>query len=232
MSAEVVSHLQQAQDVASLRAAILAATPFGRDATVQVGVENARWRLSRLVRMTKLTPRSFDGVPIERQKSHKDRVRLLMESRLKHALLSMGNEMLDVSSTEKQMKTLCHNDHCTDCSESGEYQAICLQFVLDCVRVRIQTRLYYDKQNGYNIPERTRDFMEMYVANPVRTWLDFPQRLYSLENELDHAYNTVVLATDDGTKDAFAEIRKYKGHIDSIAKMLRTLQACDRANTN
>ena len=233
MSSDVVLLLQHANDIPSIRAAFLAATPFSTNATVQAEVQSAEQRLERLVRLAKLTPPMMSAplTPV-RQQSHRQRMHLLMESRLKKALISMGNNIIDLSATERLMKDACHDDRCGDCSQSAEYQSVCLQFALECLAIRMSTRLRFDAANGFAIPAETTRFMHAFVADPVRVWLDHSQRLYSLGHELDAAYDTAVLRTDDGSKESRKEIKEYRLHADSLKKMILNLQACDAANSN
>ena len=230
---DIILLLQDANDIPSIRAALLAATPFSTDATVRVEVQSAEQRLERLVRLAKLTPPMMSAplTPV-RQQSHRQRMHLLMESRLKKVLISMGNNIIDLSATERLMKDACHDDRCGDCSQSAEYQSVCLQFALECLAIRMSTRLRFDAANGFAIPVPTREFMEAFVADPVRAWLDHSQRLYSLGTELDAAYDTAVLPTDDGTKARRKEVKEYRLHVDSLKKMILNLQACDTADAN
>ena len=118
---DIILLLQDANDIPSIRAALLAATHFSTDATVQAEVQIAEQRLERLVRLAKLTPPMMSAplTPV-RQQSHRQRMHLLMESRLKKALISMGNNVIDLSATERLMKDACHDDRCGDCSQSAE----------------------------------------------------------------------------------------------------------------
>ena len=118
---DIVLLLQDANDIPSTRAALLAATPFSTDATVQAEVQKAEQRLERLVRLAKLTPPMMSApLTPAREQSHRQRMHLLMESRLKQSLISMG-AAIDLSTTHKLMKDSCHDDRCTDCSQSAEF---------------------------------------------------------------------------------------------------------------
>ena len=117
---DIILLLQDANDIPSIRAALLAATHFSTDATVQAEVQIAERRLERLLRLAKLTPPMMSAplTPV-RQQSHRQRMHLLMESRLKKALISMGNNVIDLSAAVKKEAAERDDELCKAQHHSG-----------------------------------------------------------------------------------------------------------------
>ena len=218
--------LEEADTVEALTAALEAAEPF-RD-EIGVDIINAKEKLERLRRYQKLA-RSLISPLLMRQKSHDHRWRMLAEMRLKRAL------KMDTASIDKEMKDHCYGErdgivpYCRDCSQSAEYQSLCLNFYIECIAVRIKTRLQHDATNGYAIDPAVTAFMTRYVHDPIRTWLDEPHLLLGLPDKLDEQHASVVVPTDDGSKVKRTEAKLFKSHTDAIRTAIANLARCDAA---
>ena len=67
------------------------------------------------------------------------------------------------------------------------------------------------------------------IANPIGTWIHENQLFYSLPDELDDQYTTVVLPTVDGTRKTKQEAREYLLHKNSIRKIVESIHKCEQA---
>ena len=231
MSAEkVLYHLRDAADTASMRAAILAASTYNTPThpDIQTEMNAALSRLSRVTRTDQLTFANNTGpiVP-ERRPSHDERVRLMMEWRLRCGL------GIPIKTTEEAMKDICYDDRCQECSsESQSYQAVCMNFMLECVRVRIMTRMHYDTVNHYTtLPGWDATLtaaMQRFFENPIRFWLDKLAVFYGLGDRLVALHEPTVKSTgvDKNTK---AETRLYHSHAKSIQRVILQIRKCDAA---
>jgi hypothetical protein len=231
MSAEEALHqLRDATDTASMRAAILASSHFNTPShpDIQKEINEALARLSRIKRVSQLTW-NHDGGPIlpERRPSNDERVRLILEWRLRRGL------GIPLETTEEAMKDICYDSRCTECSsESESYQAVCMTFMLECLRVRIITRMKHDTTNNYtSLPGWDTNLtkaMERYVGNPIRFWLDETATFYGLGDRLVALHEPVVKPTgiDPNTK---AEARFFGSHAKSIQKVILNIRKCDAA---
>ena len=220
--------LEEANTVEALTAALETAEPFRDEIGVDIII--AQDKLERLRRYRKLA-RSLISPLLVRQKSHDHRWRMLAEMRLKRSL------KMDTTSIDKEMKDHCYGErdnmatppYCRDCTQSAEYQSLCLNFYIECIAVRIKTRLQHDVQNGYAIDPAVTAFMTRYVHDPIRTWLDEPHLLLGLPDKLDEQHASVVLPTDDGSKIPHTEAKLYKSHADAIRDAIANLARCDAA---
>jgi hypothetical protein len=231
MSAEeALNQLRDATDTASLRAAILAASTYNTPAhpDIQAEMNAALSRLSRFTRTDQLTYANNTGpiVP-ERRPSQDERVRLMLEWRLRRGL------GIPVETTEEAMEDICHDTRCKRCSsESQSYQAVCMNFMLECVRVRIMTRMHYDTVNHYtDLPGWDATLtaaMQRFVENPIRFWLDEHPVFYGLGDRLVALHESVVKPTgvDGATK---FEARMYGSHAKSIQRVILHIRKCDAA---
>ena len=229
MAQAAVNAMEEATTVEELTAALEAAAPFAEEVGVDIVI--ARERLERLRRYEKLARALVAGpVSPQRQTSHNQRSAMLTEARLKRAL------GMDTTDIDKRMKDHCYGDKgdgkrpfCLDCTEGPEYQSLCLHYLLECLRVRISTRLQFDQQNAYAIDPAVTQFMTRYSNDPLRTWLDETASLLTLPDRLDEQYAAVVQPTDDGTKLKRTEAKLYKSHMDSIRLVIESIGRCDAA---
>ena len=106
---------------------------------------------------------------------------------------------------------------------------MCLQFILECLSVRLATRLRFDAANGYAIEPAVTALMTRFIADPYRVWLDETHAFYNLPNELMRMHATVVTATLDGSTQRRREANEYRLHAESVGKMVQSLRACERA---
>ena len=229
MSAEeALNQLRRATDAASLKAAVLVAAMYNTSAhpDIQAEIRTALTRISRLTRTNQLTYVN-DGGPLfpERRPSNDERVRLMMEWRLRRGL------GIPVETTEDAMKDICYDSRCEHCSaESQSYQAVCMNFMLECVRIRMITRMHYDKVNKYeSLPGWDGSLtavMKRYVEFPIRFWLDESAVFYGIGDRLVALYEPVVKPTgvDRHTK---AEARLFRSHAKSIRRVIRNILKCD-----
>ena len=224
---EALHRLQEATEVAPLKAAILNASPFNTPAhpEMQVAMEEALRRLSHATRVGQLTISQEGPIPIERQPSHDERMRLMMEMRLKR---SLG---MSVAATEDAMRHMCYDTYCATCaSESPKYQAICVNFMLECISVRFSERLQFDRKNKYRklpgFPADLTAAMERYVANPIRFWLHETTLFYTLGDRLVELHGRLIKPSAVGD-NAKIEARKYGAHVGSIQQVIKNIRKCD-----
>ena len=224
---QAVHALQLAVDVPSIRAALLTAVQYDTRANpdVQVEIRAARRRLRRLQRIALLTP-AHDPTPLppQREASHRERMTLLLEVRLKRSL-----GVPTVAITERAIKDACRDSRCTDCSLSPAFRAVCLNYLLECIGVRVATRVRYDAANGYAIDPALSAFLQLVAADPLSAWLDHSEAFYALPASLDRQYNNVVLRTLDGAQQRRKEAREYELHKDSLRRMIEAFGRCERA---
>ena len=224
--------LRDAQTLEEVTAVLERAAPFSEDPEVGVEIIVAKEKLERLQRHTRLV-RALLGSPLppERQSSHDQRAAMLTEARLNRAL------GMDTTAVDRKMKDHCYGERpgaarpfCRDCNESPAYQSLCLNYLLECLRVRMATRLHYDQQNGYAIDPSVTQFMTRYTHDPLRTFLNETAALYGLPDRLDHQHQAVVAPTNDGTKPKRTEALLYKSHADSIRTVVASIARCDQAS--
>ena len=125
------------------------------------------------------------------------------------------------------MKDTCYDTRCTDCELGDQYQAVCLNFMISCLGIRVARRLQGDLDNGYNIDPTVTAFMKRLVDNPVRVFLHENESFYDLPTLLEQQFVTVVQPTNDGTRKAKKEIRQYKIHKNSISKVIASIGRCE-----
>jgi hypothetical protein len=224
-----LARLREATDVESLRSAILAAAFLNTpdNPAVQTEMRAAYKRLSRHARMQQLNQAPADLVEMtpERRKSSDERLRLMIDLKNK--------QYFDVplEATEKAMKDICYDNRCVSCaSTTPAYQAICTNFTLDCLRVRITTLLAQSKKNGYTHlkgwPSGLTAELERYVSNPSRFWLDETDHFYSLGDRLFALHKPVIKPAGRDEKSKY-EAGQFKVHSRSIQKVIRTFRNCD-----
>lgn len=222
MAAEAVAALQSASSEAERRAALLQATPFNTDA--HPDVQQAVLESSRRQRRAELlvADMTVDVTPT-RQNSHRERMGMLMEAQTRR---SLG---LDASVLREAMNTTCKDFRCPDCaSENSSYRSVCLQFMLSCLAVRVQTRLKYDTANAYQIEPAVTQFMQRLVNDPVRVWLEEPAQFESLPDSLDSMYNRFVLPRVGQDRKSRREARSYRNHAYSIRQIVENISRCER----
>ena len=222
MAAEALAALQKATTEAERRAALLQAMPFNTDAHPEVkqAFEAERRRQHR---MGLLAANLTAEVAISRQNSHHERMGMLMEA---HTRRSLG---LDASVLQQAMKNTCKDFRCSDCSsENGSYRAVCLSFMFNCLAIRVQTRLQFDAANGYRIEPAVTQFMQRFVADPQRVWLDEQKYFRALPDILDLMYTNVVLPTAVN-KNGKREAKEYHWHKDSIRKIVESIGRCEQS---
>ena len=114
---------------------------------------------------------------------------------------------------------------------SEAYKSVCLRFMLDCLKIRLQERLYFDALNGYEIEEEIRDDMTSFVENPMRFYLDHHEDFANLPAMLERMHYVVVAPTaeDAHTK---AEARDYELHAASVRKIVEAILRCERTAVN
>lgn len=129
-----------------------------------------------------------------------------------------------------EMKRVCSSFQCVDRSEWSEFSSICMEFLLKALAVRIRTRLKYDLLNGYKIAPQFTRFLERYVEDPIGTWFYETPFFCSLPDRMEHAYNTAVLLTIDGSQAANREAKRYRTHANSIFNMIDSIRKCEKLN--
>jgi hypothetical protein len=229
--ADAIAQLQEAEDIPTLRAALLASLPHVGDANVQLVRREAEQRLSRLKRIAQIVNSTANAAPLapERQTSHDDRLNLLTLVRLKRQL----GEALTKGEAERVRKA-CHDDRCTTCStEDPRFQSICIQWFCECLCRRFEERLQNDAVNMYQIPAELTAAMQSFVAAPFRFWLFENALFYDIPRQMDEALANVVEPTKksvhptDPSRDMGYEFRMYRSHARSIRRVITQLSACD-----
>jgi len=148
---------------------------------------------------------------------------MLMEAQTRR---SLG---LDASVLQQTMKNTCKDVRCSDCSsENASYRAVCLSFFLNCLAIRVQTRLKFDAANGYRIEPALTQFMERLIADPQRVWLGEPKYFGALPDLLDLMYTNVVLPTAVNKKGK-REAKEYEWHKDSIRRIVESIGRCEQS---
>eukprot|EP00966_Prymnesium_polylepis_P215340 4987110-Prymnesium_polylepis.5 len=138
---------------------------------------------------------------------------------------------LDLETTEEMMKDTCHDNRCTSCAhETPPYQAICQNFMLECLRVRIMTRMQYNVTNKYILlpgwPSGLTDELQRYVDNPIRFWIDETSTFYTLGDRLVALHEPLIKPTGID-KNSKSEARLYLSHASSIQKVISNIRKCD-----
>ena len=224
MASEAIAALQSATTEAERRAALVQAMPYNTEAhpDVQQAFQTVRQRQHRMG----LLVANFTALPVNptRQSSHRERMGFLMEAQTRR---SLG---LDDSILKRAMKDTCKSFRCPDCdAEGASYKSTCLQFMLNCLGVRIQTRLHYDKENGYRIDPVLTNVMERFVANPVGFWLDEHAQFVTLPDALDLMYVTVVSGTAVD-EESRREAKHYNKHAEAIRKVVESIGRCEQSS--
>ena len=224
MADAAIARLDAARTPAELQAALLNGIALDDplappNAPLQAAIAGAQTRLARQ-RMLAAAP---TGVPLERQTSHDERSRLLDRLRKRRA------RGLDASGTEAQMRWICRDTRCTDCAASREYKAVCIQFTLECLAVRVKERLKRNTSNAYALDPAVTAFMTRFSANPLRVWISEAEALYALPGELDRMHASVVVPTQDGTEAKRKEAYEYRLHAGSIRRVIESLRRCEAA---
>ena len=218
---QAIERLQQAWTYRELRDALIHSVYFQRDPSVQAAIETARAKLKRIQKLRHVAKRVLAPV---RQQSHAERIALLEKVRRERA----GS--VSTEAVEKEMKNICKDFRCVDCAESEEYKSICLQFLLECLAIRLATRQTFDLQNGYSIHPQVTAFQQRYIANPIGTWIHENARFNSLPDLLDEQYDTVVLpAVKTDSRTSRQEAREYRLHKDAIRKIIESIRRCERS---
>ena len=103
---------------------------------------------------------------------------------------------------------------------------MCLHFMLQCLAIRIRTRLEYDKINQYKILPETTALLQEYVDNPLQFWLDEHPYFLKIPDMLDKIYSRIVQPTvmDESTRREAAEYYKHK---ESIRKIVDSILRCE-----
>ena len=229
---EALTQLQAAVEAATLpatiKAAIVKATPFNtpEHPQIQAAIEKALNRLALATREAQLTDMSEEGpLPVDRQSSSDKRERLMLEMRLKR------NLGVPIGKTADAMRHMCYDTYCKTCAtESPKYQAICVNFMLECLAVRVSERLMFDRLNGYRrlVPADLTNAMRRYVADPVRFWLHETALFYSLGDRLVHLFENVIKPNAAGqSTHKKAEARKFGAHAGSIQHVISNIRKCD-----
>lgn len=231
MADAAIARLSAARTDAELQAALLHGIAHDdplepANEALQAAMRAARRRLARQRRVAALVPpvanASEAPPPLARVASHSQRDALLSQRRLQRSLGA------DTAGTERLMKDICHDTRCTDCTESREYRAVCLQFILECLSVRMATRLRFDSKNGYAVDSPVTAFMARFVTDPYGVWLDDTHALYGLPAQLQRMLATVVQPTAVD-KASRKEAKEYRLHTWSITQMIRSLRSCEAA---
>ena len=219
---EVIHALNHAETDAELNAALLRATPYNDSHLVRDAIIAAQERQERRRRVVMLTSQVSDQVPVMRQDSHQERTGYLLQAQTNRSL-GLEDEALS-----RSMKDTCKDFRCPDCSEGGAYKSVCLHFMLQCLAIRIRTRLEYDKINQYKILPETTALLQEFVGNPLQFWLDEHPYFRKIPDMLDKIYDRIVKPTvvDEYTRH---EAAQYESHKESIRKIVDSILRCEAA---
>ena len=217
---EVIHALNHAETDAELNAALLRATPYNDSHLVRDAIIAAQERQERRRRVVMLT---VSQPPVTRQESHQERMGYLLQAQTNRTL-GLEDEALS-----RAMKDTCKDFRCPDCSEGGAYKSVCIHFMLQCLAIRIQTRIKYDKLNHYKILPETTALLQEFVGNPLQFWLDEHPYFRKIPDMLDKIYDRIVKPTvvDEYTRH---EAAQYESHKESIRKIVDSILRCEAAN--
>ena len=220
---EVIHALNSASTDAELNAALLRATPYNDSHLVRDAIIAAQEKQERRRRVVMLTSQVSDQVPVMRQDSHQERMGYLLQAQTNRTL-GLEDEALT-----RAMKDTCKDFRCPDCSEGGAYKSVCIHFMLQCLAIRIQTRIKYDKLNHYKILPETTALLQEFVGNPLQFWLDEHPYFRKIPDMLDKIYDRIIQPTvvDESTRREAAEYHKHK---ESIRKIVDSILRCEAAN--
>ena len=220
---EVIHALNSASTDAELNAALLRATPYNDSHLVRDAIIAAQERQEWRRRVVMLTSQVSDQVPVMRQDSHQERMGYLLQAQTNRTL-GLEDEALT-----RAMKDTCKDFRCPDCNEGGAYKSVCIHFMLQCLAIRIRTRLEYDKINQYKILPETTALLQEYVDNPLQFWLDEHPYFLKIPDMLDTIYTRIVQPTvmDESTR---READEYYKHKESIRKIVDSILRCEAAN--
>ena len=214
---EVLQLFQDAQSTAEIHVALLQSMHLiGKSLKVSAAIRKANEQVQRMKKLQEKTPKPLEPT---RQSSHDERIGLIER-------LRKGD-----TTAEKEMKDTCYDTRCTDCELGDQYQAVCLNYMISCLGIRVKRRLQGDLDNGYNIDPTVTAFMQRLVDNPVRVFLHENEPFYNLPKWLDQQFAVAVEPTNDGTRRAKKEIREYKLHKGSIAKVIASIGRCEEKPT-
>ena len=217
---EVIHALNHAETDAETNAALLRATPYNDSHLVRDAIIAAQERQERRRRVGMLT---VSQPPVTRQESHQERMGYLLQAQTNRTL-GLEDEALT-----RAMKDTCKDFRCPDCNEGGAYKSVCIHFMLQCLAIRIRTRLEYDKINQYKILPETTALLQEYVDNPLQFWLDEHPYFRKIPDMLDKIYTRIVQPTvvDEYTRHEAAEYYKHK---ESIRKIVDSILRCEAAS--
>ena len=210
---EALQLFEKASSIAEIHVALLQSVHLiGKSSKIGAAIRKANEQVRRMKKLQEKLPKPLE---LTRQTSHDERIGLIER-------LRKGD-----TTAEREMKDTCYDTRCTDCELGDQYQAVCLNFMISCLGIRVARRLQGDLDNGYNIDPTVTAFMKRLVDNPVRVFLHENESFYNLPAWLDQQFAMVVDPTNDGTKKSKKEIRQYKLHKDSIAKVIASIGRCE-----
>ena len=218
---DIVHALITAETDTELNAALLRATPYNNSDVMRDAIVEAKERQERRRRIAMLT--ASQPSPITRQDSHQERIAYLLQAQTNRSL-GLEDETLS-----RSMKDTCKDFRCPDCGEGGAYKSVCINFMLQCLAIRIRTRITYDKLNQYKILPETTALLQEFVDNPQKFWLDEHPYFRKIPDMLDKIYDRIVQPTvvDEHTQREAAEYYKHK---ESIRKIVDSILRCEAAN--
>ena len=210
---------------AELQVALLEAAQSNPDAhpALRDAMATAEHRLRE--RRAAMLTATTGGVPVTRRKSHNQRVGMLTEATARRSV------DLDMAVLNKSMRMICKDFRCQDCSSTASYKSVCLTFMLNCLSVRIQERLFYDQKNGYAIEDEITEVMTSFVANPLRFWKERHDDFANLPSMLERMHY-VIVSPPALSDDAKHEAHMYETHVASIRKVIELILRCERATVN
>jgi hypothetical protein len=210
---EALQLFENAESPAEIHVALLQSMHLiGKSPKVAAAIRKANDQVQRMKKLQEKQPKPL--IPT-RQSSHDERIALIERMR-------RGDH-----TAEKEMKDTCYDTRCTDCELGDEYQAVCLNFMIYCLGIRVARRLQGDLDNGYEIDPTVTAFMERLSDNPVRVFIHENESFYNLPTWLDQQFKMVVEPTNDSTRKAKKEIREYRLHKDSITKVIASIGRCE-----
>ena len=229
-----MASLRAARSIPEIRSAMLEGMGFDPDENPEVFEEMRRANVRREERRTREAALHRNtampsAVENEEQVEHDKRQRLLTELRQKRA------DGVDLTGIETSVKNFCYDTKCEDCNSSLEFQSLCIQFMIECIAIRIKiTLIDNDAINRYNIEPPLAGLIRRFVADPVNVWLNEPDQVYSIGDRLEEVYQGHIepLTHRPNPKDVRNEARSFRIHQKKIRSLLRHLQRCERETPN
>ena len=223
---QAIQRLRGARTVSEIRAAMLFAFPLAEDPLVAEEMHNAQQRSKERQARQRVLDHDTHIIPA-REPSHDNRETLLQELRTRRA------NGVSLRRIEKSLKNACHDDKCGagKCSGTLQYKSLCMQFLTECIAARLKiTLVRRHALNRYPFPADLAALMTRFMADPINTWLDFPEEVYNIGPRLERFFDAHIepLQYEPNPKPIRDEAKSFRRHFKRIRDMLVVLQRCEQ----